>query len=120
DRTVKKWKKTGQPKSFHTIVPKGEKAANEPDGNQVLVELTAIKPNSAGLWYAKWRVGETDGGTLLRLGANLPAKTQPKGKVPEGKIRTVVPIDTDHAEWADIPDPRVACGPEAAKGQREE
>src|SRR5438874_8226156 len=51
DRKEKKWKRTGEPASSYKIVPKGEKGPQEPENEQVLVELTTIKPGTVGLFY---------------------------------------------------------------------
>ena len=108
DRKTKQWVKVDDNAVAYTMVPPGQKA-RDADRDQILIELP-IGPGFVGLYYVKWRVNETHGGTFFRLGPGLRDHSPlEKQKPPPGKIYAAVPIDERTAEPAFVPDPRVAC-----------
>ena len=43
-------------------------ALGESMGAGIALQSGAIEPRTAGLWYAKWKVDDIEGGTLMRVG----------------------------------------------------
>jgi hypothetical protein len=90
------------------VLPK-QKGTDQPEGNQVLVKLEEIPPQTAGLWYAKWRVDGTNCGTVMRIGTNRTKNHVQIEAPPPGMIKMAVPITLEKAVGMIIPDPRVYC-----------
>jgi hypothetical protein len=107
DREKKTWEKLPTEHVQTAIVMPKDKPSDAPEGTEILVQLRQIRPQTAGIWYAKWRVDGVDGATLMRVGSTTVAP--PKGKPPKGTIPMTVPITLEKAEPAFIPDPRINC-----------
>ncbi|HWE04486.1 MAG TPA: hypothetical protein VG326_18925 [Tepidisphaeraceae bacterium] len=90
------------------VLPK-QKGTDQPEGNQVLVKLEEIPPQTAGLWYAKWRVDGTDCGTVMRVGTNRTSNHVQIQAPPPGMLKMAVPLTLEKAVGMIIPDPRVYC-----------
>ena len=122
DAEAKKWVKVDDGAEAVRVLAPVEKPDTAPEGTQVIAELP-IRPNTVGLYYAKWRVNNRiDGATLCRIGPGLtgedarPATDRAPLKVPPGMIPEVVPLSINKAELMVIPDPRLNTG-QAMKGE---
>ena len=109
DLAARKWVKVDDGPADSPIVPPNEKGGNAPyPDTQLLVELP-LKVDDLGLYYAKWRVNKTEGGTFTRLGPSAVTRqvTPLPTRVPDGMIVTIVPLDKNNAERQLIPNPRL-------------
>lgn len=110
DRKDQHWHIVPTEKVSTAVVLPKNKPSDAPPDTQVLYPLKEIPEQTAGLWYAKWRMDGIEGGTLMRIGTARTARNfAPKGNPPAGWIKIAVPIDLEKSEAMVIPDPRVAC-----------
>src|SRR6185437_6495005 len=102
ERASNRWVQIKTEKFAKAIVLPSQKRADDPVGNQSLVELKEIEPRTAGIGYAKWKIDDVEGGTLMRVGT---AKTSNHidSQPPSGMIKMVVPIDLNKSETMIIP-----------------
>ena len=109
DRDKKEWVKMNAASKVVKAVPANQRNRTEgPVDAQILINLP-IKIQDVGLYYAKWTIDGVSATTYMRLGPNARDKTSP-GKAPTGYMVEQVPVNTDKAEMAIIPDPRYFTG----------
>jgi len=95
--------------STAVVLPKN-KPSDAPPDTQMLMPLNDVPPQTAGLWYAKWRMDGIEGGTMMRVGtSHAKISSAPDGDPPPGMLKMAVPIDLNKSETMLVPDPRAAC-----------
>jgi hypothetical protein len=109
NRETQAWEEIKVEKFARAIVLPQQKTSDQPKTEQTLVELKDIEPQTAGLWFAKWKIDDVPCTTLMKVGGARPKnKLDPKSPGP-GLVSIIVPIDLNTSEWAYIPDPRIFC-----------
>lgn len=118
-----RWAQLPVEKDSKAIVMPKDKASDEPPDTQVLVDLEAIPPRTAGLWYAHWRVTDirpVEGGTLMVVGTSMVKGKRPdRSDPPPGMLRMAVPLSLEKADYFLVPNPRIYCVPGGKGGPDE-
>lgn len=105
----KAWHSIYTPKFTKSIALPKDKSDDEPQTSQVLVNVEEIPAATPGLWYAKWRIDDIPGGTMLRVGPKQLAKEGVQPPSAPGVISVSVPTSMDKSEAMIVPDPRIYC-----------
>lgn len=103
------WQEVKSAKFQKPIVLPKQKGTDQPENNQVLVNLEEIPVHTAGLWYARWKVDNVEGGTLMRVGTNRASNKVQEAPPPPGMMKVAVPVSLEKAVGMIIPDPRIYC-----------
>ena len=108
NRNEQRWEQIKISKFQKPIVLPKQKASDQPDDSQTLVEFKEIEPRTAGIWYAKWKADDVECGTLMRVGSGR-ATNHIRGEAQQGMVQMVVPIDLNKSEQMWVPDPTIYC-----------